>query len=88
MNDKPLPAAQAVTGKDAMFEQGQKVRLVCEVQDCETGYGFPAGSEGEVELDLGNGYYSISLDKSLGDPLDSGWTPVMVEADALATVSE
>ena len=71
-----------------MFKQGQKVRLSREVLDDETGYGFPAGAEGEVELDLGNGYFSIGLDKSFGDPLDSGWTPVMVKADALAAVSE
>lgn len=66
-----------------IFTPGQKVRLTCEVVDDETGYGFPAGAEGEFEQYLTGPYCRVGFDKSLGDPLDSGWAPVMLKLDAL-----
>lgn len=65
------------------FTPGQKVRLVLDVQDDETGYVFPAGAEGAFEQYLKEPYCIVGFDRSLGDPLDAGPTPVMLKLDAI-----
>lgn len=52
---------------------GRSVRLIKPVLDSSSGYEYPAGSVGKFEQVLEGGYNChVWLDKSQGDPLDSG----------------
>lgn len=66
-----------------MFSVGQKVKLVREVCDDESGYFFPAGSVGAFEMFLGDqDRCTVIFDSSLGDPLDIGTTCIVMTKTA------
>ncbi|QDQ82200.1 hypothetical protein [Paraburkholderia megapolitana] len=68
------------------FDPGQTVRLIREAFDDETGYSFPAGSVCEFAQSLGGARCVVEIDKALGDPLDHGWTPVVVDIEILEAI--
>ena len=70
-----------------MLTSGQMVYLLRDVEDDETGYTFPAGSKGRVESSDGNGYFTVTFARSLGDSRDSGLAFVMVTQDAFEAVA-
>lgn len=56
-----------------LFAEDQPVRLVNAVWDSATGYEYPSGSVGKFGQVIEDGpNCHIWLDKSQGDPLDSG----------------